>query len=192
MSFEFVNLSAHLLQRVRGPRATMRVPEWNHAWRSSSGWVAPDAVSGHLISVTNDVMTNLYAIGLGFLVTAGCEDPPQRSTAQPQVNPECGNDGDCGDARWCDRGTCAAERPEGNPYGARCFLADVDPATGERDYRGDVCAGYLCIDGRCRSCLETSECSEFSDPVSCETGGRPGKSCGDYSFQAPDATATPP
>lgn len=120
------------------------------------------------------------------------KEPEAERQGQP-LTVVCAEDGEC-DEGFCDRGFCAAASGrDGDPYGAECIPNPVDPATGLQDTRGDICAGYLCLNGRCRSCADTSECILIPEGVTCDASeSRPGKSCGLHSFDAPDAAVTPP
>ncbi|MCG5051408.1 MAG: glutaminyl-peptide cyclotransferase [Myxococcales bacterium] len=68
-------------------------------------------------------------------------------------------------------------------FGAPCTLAPRNP-NGTTDGKQNTCGAYLCIDGRCRSCVEDGECEiEYGAP----TCGHlldtrwPGNRCGNYS-----------
>jgi hypothetical protein len=82
------------------------------------------------------------------------EDKPSRPWSKNVPERRCTKDEECGDG-FCDRGRCAAIWTYMASYGQRC----------EWDR---WCAGYLCIDGRCRSCISDEECAHTaswqSDP----------------------------
>lgn len=113
----------------------------------------------------------------------------------------CVKDGDCFPG-FCDWGFC------GNPgtpinYGRECTPPAPEPdgplpppppggMWGPKAFSDeDTCDGYLCIRGRCRSCLMNSECA---GGMTCgHADGFPGKMCGDYTFEPSDpSTAQPP
>lgn len=71
--------------------------------------------------------------------------------------------------------------------------------TGEPDWSLDVCGGYQCIEGRCRSCSNDQECVAKASGltksrVTCGlVPGWHGRSCGDYTSVSDDAAdASPP
>jgi hypothetical protein len=73
------------------------------------------------------------------------EDKPARAWSKNVPKRRCTDDSECGDG-FCDRGSCAAIWTWRERYGQRCEL-------------DRWCAGYLCIDGRCRSCASDEECT---------------------------------
>ena len=68
--------------------------------------------------------------------------PPPRALSQNVPDQFCSDDLECGDG-FCDRGRCAPVW-EGS-YGQKC---DADCP----------CTPYLCVEGRCRSCLSHADC----------------------------------
>lgn len=78
------------------------------------------------------------------------EDYPARPWSKNVPSRGCSKDKECGDG-FCDRGRCAAIWTSGISYGQRCKVA------------GDCAAIYLCIDGRCRSCVSDAECIDEPD-----------------------------
>lgn len=68
---------------------------------------------------------------------------------------ECTVDLQCQGDEFCDRGACASIWVDeaGHGYGAQCRRTEP-PST------GNTCLGYLCLDHRCQSCLDDSECFE--------------------------------
>jgi hypothetical protein len=86
------------------------------------------------------------------------KDKPSRPWSKNVPKRSCTKDDECGDG-FCDRGRCAAIWTYHEQYGQRC----------EWDR---WCGGYLCIDGRCQSCVSDEECARTeswqSDPK-CES-----------------------
>jgi hypothetical protein len=76
------------------------------------------------------------------------EDKPARRWSKNVPERSCTKDDECGDG-FCDRRRCAAIWTHYERYGQRC----------ESD---GWCSGYLCIDGRCRSCVSDEECTRTS------------------------------
>lgn len=61
----------------------------------------------------------------------------------------CTKDDECGDG-FCDRGRCAAIWTGYASHGQRCR-------------NNDDCLVYLCLEGRCRSCVSDAECVDEPD-----------------------------
>lgn len=74
------------------------------------------------------------------------DDCPQHALSKNVPKRACANDEQCGDG-FCDRGHCAAIWTCNLEYGQRC----------EEPQRCG--AYYVCVDGRCRSCISDSECN---------------------------------
>jgi hypothetical protein len=94
----------------------------------------------------------------------GPPEPPQRVPKR-----KCTRDDQCGDG-FCDRDRCSphATREQRYSFGLEC-----DPLIPSR------CGGFLCIDGKCRSCVSDAECMKEQDSPTCGVFGQlPGKSCG--------------
>ena len=110
-----------------------------------------------------------------------------RGAAQSSDASACAKDDQCGSGWFCDRGTCAeiSAHLDVSPYGAECAPAVTVPASDFGPPRIiDKCRGtYLCREGRCRSCLVTSECTMSTE---CRAGGD--RYLGKYCW-APDAAA---
>lgn len=70
--------------------------------------------------------------------------PPPHALSQHVKDRACSEDSECGDG-FCDRGHCAPIWEE--EYGQRCTMTCQ-------------CGSFLCIEGRCRSCLHHKECVE--------------------------------
>lgn len=84
----------------------------------------------------------------------------------------------------CDRGVCTSIGGMLNGgHGEPCeSLPPFEQRKPKYDHRRDTqCGGYLCLDGRCRSCTSDSECIYWEGGGTCEhVPGLPGKSCGNY------------
>ena len=90
---------------------------------------------------------------------------------------ECSTDPEC-QTGFCDRGQCAVPVPQ-YLYGQQCTPAPIGP-DGLRDGTLHFCGAYLCIDGRCRSCVSDEECkTEMGAPDCTDFAPRPGFRCGD-------------
>lgn len=77
------------------------------------------------------------------------DDCPPRAWSKNVPKRACTKDEQCGDG-FCDRGQCAAIWTCHTSYGQRC-VSD------------DWCSHYLCLEGRCRSCISTAECKDEPD-----------------------------
>jgi hypothetical protein len=71
-------------------------------------------------------------------------DRPPHALSQSVPDRACREDRECGDG-FCDRGRCAPIWED--RYGQRCTMTCQ-------------CSPYLCLEGRCRSCLRHAECLE--------------------------------
>jgi hypothetical protein len=127
----------------------------------------------------------------------------------------CGNDARC-QSEFCDDGVCAVLRTDLLPNGeacstdTQCQMGHCDrgvcgriiswrsygvpcvpaaPGTPIREISDEAyCVGYLCMDGRCRSCRSDSECVRWqpapgvppsNEPLTCtKFNDWPGKQCG--------------
>jgi len=95
----------------------------------------------------------------------------------------------------CDRGVCTDIGGQRNQdHGEPC-----EPGPSFADRRGrwleDSCGGgYICLDGRCRSCISNSECIYWEGGGTCDYDpGFPGKRCGSHKPLDPDGPyRTPP
>jgi hypothetical protein len=93
---------------------------------------------------------------------------------------------------FCDRGTCAegGDKPQCLGYGCECEpgvapSAPDDPRVPA--YKGGSCAGYICIDFYCRSCVSDEECQKGTSDYKCLAyEGLPGKRCGNPSHALRD------
>lgn len=94
---------------------------------------------------------------------------------------ECRSDADC-QSGLCDRGVCTdiggiRNERHGIPCEQERSYAERKKPTGMEPY----CHGYLCLDGRCRSCTSNSECEYWYGGGTCEFRlGLPGRACGDH------------
>jgi hypothetical protein len=104
-----------------------------------------------------DPSTALSEPACGGATTPACPwptDPEMPSPAKiTPSDPECRNTAECGGDRFCDRGRCqwVDLTQYGHGLGAVCRRNEAPSLT-------DTCLGYLCIDGRCSTCLDDSEC----------------------------------
>jgi hypothetical protein len=146
-------------------------------------------------SEQSDVEHPRTAPEAGPLVTAPAA---LRNTPAPGGTPagavgSCTQDADC-PSSFCDRGICAKPIDEEH-YGDECepstpyaLLPPPPPlppgqvSSGRRSFATE-CAGYLCVEGRCRSCQSDDECKYWVGAPFCVTavdyGGpiSPGKGC---------------
>jgi len=96
----------------------------------------------------------------------------------------CFQDSDCRSG-LCDRGTCGDLYVKGN-YGRECVPGPSPPPDKPKMGRHppplgeNLCTGYLCIDGRCRSCTSDAECQweGSAGPKCLHYQGWYGKRCG--------------
>lgn len=91
---------------------------------------------------------------LSPLEQAIANDHPSRPWSQHVPKRACTKDEQCGDG-FCDRGKCAAIWTGSMSFGQRC---------GEERDCGTV---FLCMEGRCRSCVSDLECkgkTRYQDP----------------------------
>jgi hypothetical protein len=104
---------------------------------------------------------------------------------------------------FCDAGICVHLYGKGN-YGRDCeplppVVAPEPGADGPmpaeiigRALREDGCGGYLCIDRRCRSCAQDSECRDaLGSPACVEVAEYLGRSCAGL-FHPPRSGGGPP
>jgi glutamine cyclotransferase len=111
----------------------------------------------------------------------------------PENRQTCSEDGDCPDGSFCDSSGLCETIGSTVPFGWSCDLPIVSPRG--LVMRPDLCGGYFCMDGRCRSCRADRECqdaqnAEFSkDEVCRRTPAEPGNTCG---LAGAAANAQPP
>ena len=90
----------------------------------------------------------------------------------------CSVDADCA-SNFCDRSKCAT--PGSRNYGAACIVPEADPTTGVPNPSDYTCGAYLCLSGKCRSCVTDSECQKTLGSPTCAPGNEwSGKACGRY------------
>lgn len=77
------------------------------------------------------------------------QDYPPRPWSKNVPERACTKDQECGDG-FCDRGRCAAIWTSAGLHGQRCTSSAR-------------CVSYLCLDGRCRSCVSDAECIDGPD-----------------------------
>lgn len=90
------------------------------------------------------------------VVTERPEPVPEtfaESTLVGQLGDDCEDDAECHGDEFCDRGLCQPILVDqfGHGYGAECQRI-------EQPSPEDSCVGYLCVNHRCQSCLDDSEC----------------------------------
>lgn len=139
-----------------------------------------DGAMNNLRSYTKRrLLLGILVLSPSWLEACTSSSTPDEKTESPQLNasattnPEaegCSSDTEC-QTGFCDRGSCAEPDIDGNRYGADCA---------ENSLR-DECGGYLCQDGRCRSCASDNECTGGNARGSARCYAydeRPGRSCG--------------
>jgi hypothetical protein len=87
-------------------------------------------------------------------------EPPPQPLSKNVPDRACKKDRECGDG-LCDRGRCAPLWTEDPKYGQSCNVSSIS---------GLCDSGYLCLEGRCRSCVSDAECVKEM----------PGSACGFY------------
>jgi hypothetical protein len=111
------------------------------------------------------------------------------SSARAQTGQPCDEDEAC-TSSFCDRGTCAEvgttyDAPQAERYGFACNASEEAKVSGKD---ANVCGGYRCQDGRCRSCTTDSACNAID--IKCyRIPDLPGASCG--SRLRPDPSWSP-
>ena len=103
------------------------------------------------------------------LLWAGCCREQNGAPCMPvKAGGGCFRDADC-ESAFCDRGTCAEPGLTVWNYGGACEPGHAPHPLEDRRFpaNGDVCAGYICIDRRCRSCLSDAECQAGSSDYTC-------------------------
>lgn len=103
----------------------------------------------------------LCFIGWLVLLWAGCcREQGGIPCGSVKFDGACKRDADC-QSGLCDRGLCADERDFGDwKYGLRCEPTYAPHPLEDTRFPGnmDPCGGYVCVDGRCRSCESDAEC----------------------------------
>jgi hypothetical protein len=154
----------------------------------------------------------LYSTALAILLWVGCggERPPPQVCPKPvavdlpdvpedkrvSAGKACVQDSDCRSG-LCDRGICGDPYWRGN-YGREC-VPGPSPPTDKAEislvpytvhitpFGRNLCTGFLCLEGRCRSCQSDAECQwEGSGGPQClHYWDWPGKRCGTPGEAAP-------
>ena len=113
------------------------------------------------------------------------------STAEAGAG-RCSLDLDCASG-FCDVGTCATptpiERTTGADvwFGRQCSPSQIGPS-GIKSDSAFSCGGYLCLEGRCRSCESGLQCYEAIGVLGCYASRRtPGRLCGEIPDRSGDA-----
>jgi hypothetical protein len=143
--------------RQRSP--VENAPGRHRAGPASAGTEAPPASTPTATSSAARNPTtgpkDILALPCGARLLRFYGDPPRRALSQSVPDRACSEDGECGDG-FCDRGRCAPIWEEW--YGQRCTLACQ-------------CGPFLCLEGRCRSCLHHGECVENKTGNACAQDG---------------------
>jgi hypothetical protein len=118
------------------------------------------------------------------------------------VSMACVQDSDCRSG-LCDRGTCGDPYSKGN-YGRECVPGPSPPPHKDdlepvylyvhiSPFGRNLCTGFLCMDGRCRSCQSDAECQweGSAGPQCLHYNEWPGKRCGSVADAPPRYPATP-
>lgn len=115
----------------------------------------------------------LVADAPGWPTRSVC-DPP---TARRRRGSACTEDAQCW-TLFCDRGVCENSSWPVN-YGAECTPGSPAPPVDDpRTTAGGPCEGYLCVNGRCRSCQSDEECQGGTSGLKCLAYGNwPKKVC---------------
>ena len=93
----------------------------------------------------------------------------------------CPKDRESCESDLCDRGTCAEDKASWAwGYGDPCYSgpphALEDPRAAANG--ANRCGGYVCVNGRCSSCLSDAECQAGSSDYTCLSyEGLPGRRC---------------
>jgi hypothetical protein len=114
-------------------------------------------------------------------VVPDAEGWPRRAMCLPAtprrpLGDACTEDAQC-QSLFCDRTTCAKIGHVTN-YGEDCTPGPIMPPRSDpRPPAEGICEGYLCHDGRCRSCKEDAECQDGSGELKCLGYSWSGKVC---------------
>ena len=114
-------------------------------------------------------------------VVTGAED----AATGTDIGDNCSDDSQCAGG-FCDRSVCASATPIETGglakwYGRECSGVLVIGQYGTTFAADPSCSpGYMCMAGRCRSCVSSRECYETNGSLFCSASdGRPGKQCRD-------------
>jgi hypothetical protein len=128
-------------------------------------------LSGRCRSCRSDAECQSYLGTEKCTVVADAEGWPRRAVCRPAtprrpLYDTCTEDAQC-KTLFCDRTTCAKIGRVSN-YGEDCMPGPPKPPPeGVRIPAEGTCEGYLCVDGRCRSCKEDAECQDGSGELKC-------------------------
>jgi hypothetical protein len=115
----------------------------------------------------------------------GIPQPPRPRPLSTNVpDRACRKDRECGKG-FCDRGRCAPLWIGYPEYGQTC----------EASAPADACRGFLCLEGRCRSCVSDAECPKQALGDTCDRFGVPefpGRNCGQWVSSGLPAFSLPP
>src|SRR5262245_10798044 len=119
-------------------------------------------LSGRCRSCTEDTECQSY-YGMGkCTVVADTPAWPKRSFCSPWTTlrrdgSACAEDAQCWSS-FCDRGRCASTS-QYLSYGEACTPGPLKAPTHDPGaHTKGTCQGYLCVDGRCRTCQSDTEC----------------------------------
>jgi len=105
-----------------------------------------------------------------------CDDA---GPASADARSGCASDQEC-DTGFCDRTGACGEPDFGSGFGTPC-TRPPETALGTPESKLDTCGAYLCLEGRCRSCVDDRECQLELDAPQCRVvSGEPGRRCGRY------------
>jgi len=165
--------------------ATTGLPAFSPPPRQNFAMADPVAVAPVATTRTALELKVLIAgSALCAFLAAGCsrEDAaPTSPASDAESNDRCNTDKECLGG-FCDRDGSCQVTPASSRYGTACERAPELPS-GRINGDFNTCGPYLCIDGRCRSCLTDMEC--FVELGSPQCGSLPdprfrGTSCGIY------------
>jgi hypothetical protein len=115
------------------------------------------------------------------MLVLSCVEQPAATRMDAQVTAgaaagsACSNDAEC-PGGFCDLGACAVEYFS-RRYGFRCdeTALPTDPLVASK-FR--ACGGYVCSEGRCRSCLADTQCLGGAICQRWPSDDVPGMACG--------------
>lgn len=115
-------------------------------------------------------------------------DAPKLVSASPDAavasdaSVGCRSDADC-TSGFCDLDTCVSLVGVGSrdaAYGRQCSPGLIGPLGTTFTFYYDCSPGYLCLDGRCRSCSSAAQCYDVMGLLGCSSSdARKGKQCRD-------------
>lgn len=144
-------------------------------------WAACVGCSGHQADTPR---TNDTKVPPGGQTAASSRQSGKRGAPHDAA---CVRDDDCRSG-YCDRGICVELYGPDN-YGRECPPVLPLSAPG---WQENTCGGYLCLDGRCRSCQSDAECQHWLNAPKCAPVDRmPGKVCGRHDEPPPPPNQFP-